>query len=109
MIVGTYRCLRCRSEAVARRRRRLKEILVAEAGGSSAGSAVTIDTLAHCSSITEMAKTKNLQASAVEAFTRSLDAVRAEASKCVLLCANCHSEVEGGIVPVTLSRATLSS
>jgi hypothetical protein len=24
--------------------------------------------------------------------------VRAEARKCVLLCANCHSEVEGGIV-----------
>jgi transposase len=30
---GIYRCLRCRSEAVARRRRRLKEILVSEAGG----------------------------------------------------------------------------
>jgi transposase/DNA-directed RNA polymerase subunit RPC12/RpoP len=30
---GIYRCLRCRSEAVARRRRRLKEILVADAGG----------------------------------------------------------------------------
>jgi DNA-directed RNA polymerase subunit RPC12/RpoP len=31
---GIYRCLRCRSEAVARRRRRLKEILVADAGGA---------------------------------------------------------------------------
>lgn len=30
---GYYRCKRCRSDAVARRRRRLKEILVAEAGG----------------------------------------------------------------------------
>ena len=30
---GYYRCKRCRSEAVARRRRRLKGILVAEAGG----------------------------------------------------------------------------
>jgi transposase-like protein/DNA-directed RNA polymerase subunit RPC12/RpoP len=30
---GIYRCLRCRSEAVARRRRKLKEILVADAGG----------------------------------------------------------------------------
>ena len=34
-------------------------------------------------------------------LTRSLDAVRAEASKCLLLCANCHSEVEAGIVTVT--------
>jgi hypothetical protein len=32
--------------------------------------------------------------------TRSLAAVRAEAEKCVLLCANCHSEVEAGIVSV---------
>jgi excisionase family DNA binding protein len=31
-------------------------------------------------------------------LTRSLAAVRAEAAKCVLLCANCHAEVEGGLV-----------
>jgi hypothetical protein len=30
---GSYRCLRCRAEAVARRRRKVKAILVAEAGG----------------------------------------------------------------------------
>ncbi len=33
-------------------------------------------------------------------LTRSLQAVRAEAAKCVLLCTNCHSEVEAGIVNV---------
>jgi hypothetical protein len=31
-------------------------------------------------------------------LTRSLEAVREEARKCTLLCANCHSEVEAGIV-----------
>src|SRR4051794_28072214 len=30
---GGFRCLRCRADAVLRRRRRVKEILVAEAGG----------------------------------------------------------------------------
>jgi len=33
-------------------------------------------------------------------LTRSLDAVKAEAAKCVLLCANCHSEVEAGVAKV---------
>jgi hypothetical protein len=33
-------------------------------------------------------------------LTRSLEAVRDEASKCVLLCANCHSEVEAGLAKV---------
>jgi hypothetical protein len=28
--------------------------------------------------------------------TIALEAARAEAAKCVLLCANCHAEVEGG-------------
>ncbi len=29
--------------------------------------------------------------------TRSLAAARAEAAKCVLLCGNCHAEVEAGV------------
>jgi ribosomal protein L30E len=38
-------------------------------------------------------------------ITRSLERVRAEAAKCVLLCSNCHAEVEAGLVALTLSRA----
>jgi hypothetical protein len=34
---------------------------------------------------------------AFRGVTRSLDAAREEASKCVLLCANCHAEVEAGV------------
>ena len=37
--------------------------------------------------------------------TRSIAAARAEAAKCVLLCANCHAEVEAGAatIPVVAS------
>ena len=93
---GTYRCLRCRSEAVARRRRKLKEILVADAGGSCAfcGYDRYIGAL-QFHHRDGAAKDFGL---ADRGLTRSLAAVRAEAKKCILLCANCHSEVEGGIV-----------
>jgi cytochrome c553 len=30
---------------------------------------------------------------------KSLAAYRAEASKCVLVCANCHGEIEAGLIP----------
>jgi excisionase family DNA binding protein len=95
---GTYRCLRCRSEAVSRRRRRLKEILVAEAGGrcSICGYDRYLGALQFHHRNGEM---KHF-AIANRGLTRSLAAVRAEAKKCVLLCANCHSEVEAGIVKV---------
>jgi transposase len=93
---GIYRCLRCRSEAVARRRRKLKETMVAEAGGccSICGYDRYIGAL-QFHHVNGASKDFGL---ADRGLTRSLDAVRAEARKCVLLCANCHSEVEGGIV-----------
>jgi transposase-like protein len=96
---GIYRCLRCRSEAVARRRRRLKQILVEESGGrcSICGYDRHIGALQFHHRDGE---TKKFGV-AVRGCTRPLEAVRAEAAKCVLLCANCHSEVEAGIVRLT--------
>ena len=96
---GIYRCLRCRSEAVARRRRKLKTILVPEAGGRCilCGYDRYVGALQFHHRDDE-AKEFELSARGV---TRSLEAVRREAAKCVLLCANCHAEVEAGIVSVT--------
>jgi DNA-binding transcriptional ArsR family regulator len=93
---GIYRCLRCRSEAVARRRRRLKEILVSEAGGRC--SLCGYDRYIGALQFHHREGTAKVFGVSERGLTRSLAAVRAEAAKCVLLCANCHSEVEGGIV-----------
>jgi hypothetical protein len=30
---------------------------------------------------------------------KSMDAYLAEAEKCVLVCANCHGEIESGLIP----------
>ncbi|HEY5287217.1 MAG TPA: hypothetical protein VIJ50_08945 [Solirubrobacteraceae bacterium] len=94
-----YRCLKCRSDAVTERRRRVKRILVGEAGGvcSICGyrrciAALEFHHLDPCSKRFSLSH---------RGVTRSIARARAEASKCVLLCANCHVEVEAGIATVT--------
>jgi len=36
---------------------------------------------------------------------KSLKAYREEATKCVLVCANCHGEIEAGLIPSPPARA----
>lgn len=93
---GRSRCERCRAEAVAERRRRVKRILVAEAGGACAacGYARCLAAL-QFHHVDPAAKRFSLAGRGV---ARALAAARAEAAKCVLLCANCHAEVEAGVV-----------
>jgi transposase len=97
---GYYRCKRCRSEAVARRRRRLKEILVAEAGGCCCicGYARHVAAL-HFHHLNPDEKRMPVSARGI---AYSLETLRAEARKCVLLCSNCHAEVENGVTTVSL-------
>jgi transposase len=102
---GYYRCKRCRVEAVAKRRRKLKSILVAEAGGCCVLCGYDRHVGALAFHHVDPAE-KRLQIS-WNGVTQSLDALRAEARKCVLLCANCHAEVEAGVavVPATVSES----
>ena len=101
---GHFRCTRCRSEAVSRRRRRIKELLVREAGGSCARCGYD-----RCLSALQFhhrdpsEKRFNLSRRGV---TRSLTRARAEAAKCVLLCANCHAEVEASLPDLRTSPTT---
>jgi transposase len=96
---GRFRCSQCRMEAVAKRRRALKKILVEEAGGGC-----KLCGYSRCERALEFhhldPKTKQFQ---ITSHTRSLARLRAEARKCVLLCSNCHAEVEAGIAAVPLN------
>jgi transposase len=89
-----FRCRLCRTSAVQRRRRELKRILVEEAGGKCllCGYDRALSGL-HFHHVDPAQKKFALSRQGV---TRSMAAARAEASKCVLLCSNCHAEVEAG-------------
>ena len=90
-----YRCLRCRRERVIARRRKVKEILVTEAGGRCVvcGYARYAGAL-QFHHLDPASKRFGL---ALNGVARSLERARREAAKCVLLCANCHAEVEAGL------------
>jgi transposase-like protein len=104
---GRYRCKQCNSEAVVARRRRIKEILVAEAGGECliCGFDAYLGALQfHHRDRAEKAFSLSRQG-----VTRSLSKARSEAQKCVLLCANCHAMVEAGLLLVPPVADTLTS
>lgn len=88
-------CHRCNSKAVARRRRKVKEVLVQEAGGACSLCGYDRSNAAlHFHHLDPISKAFGVSGAGV---TRSLASSRAEAQKCVLLCSNCHAEVEIGI------------
>jgi hypothetical protein len=102
---GYYRCKRCRQEQVARRRRRVKLLLVAEAGGRCA--LCGYDRCPAALQFHHLDPGQKAFAVSMRGVTRGIEAARAEAKKCALLCANCHAEVEAGyrILDSGLGRA----
>jgi transposase len=92
---GRYRCRLCRAAYRTERRRRVKRVLVAEAGGQCVRCGYAGPPAAmHFHHLNRDGKAFGLSALGVG---RSLRAARAEAAKCVLLCANCHAEVEASL------------
>jgi len=92
---GRRRCARCASEAVSAHRRAVKRALVAEAGGACA--ACGYDRCVAAFQFHHVDPAEKRFALALKGLTRSVDTLRQEAAKCVLLCANCHAEVESDV------------
>lgn len=91
---GGFRCARCNTAAVSERRREVKRQLVKEAGGKC-----RICGFAEHPAALQFhhldPSTKSFHLSC-QGHSRSIRRMRAEAEKCVLLCANCHAQVEAG-------------
>ncbi len=90
-----WRCTRCSGEAVLRRKQKVKRILVEEAGGRCrvCGYDAYVGNLVF-HHVDPSQKSFQLSSS----VGRSLAAFREEAKKCVLVCANCHGEIEAGLI-----------
>lgn len=96
---GAFRCVVCRTEAVVRRRREVKRILVEEAGGRC--RVCGYDRCQAALQFHHLDPAEKAFVISLRGAARSIAAVRAEARKCVLLCANCHAEVEAGVTSLT--------
>jgi transposase-like protein len=97
---GYLRCRPCRSASVIRRRARMRELLIAEAGGRCAVCGYD----AHHSALQFHHVDPSTKTFAIrDGDTRSLGRMREEARKCVLLCANCHAQVEAGAADLPLT------
>jgi DNA-binding CsgD family transcriptional regulator len=92
---GSYRCLRCRQERVAEWRRSVKRRLVAEAGGACAMCGY--DKCVAALHFHHLDPSQKEFALSRQGVTRSFASAQAEAKKCLLLCSNCHAEVEAGL------------
>jgi hypothetical protein len=98
-----WRCKRCVGEAVTRRKQLVKELLVEEGGGccTVCGYDRCIICLGfHHVDPDEKSFCLNMST------TKSLAAYREEMEKCVLVCANCHGEIEAGLIPSPPAGAT---
>lgn len=90
-----YRCLVCEAERKKKHRTNLKETLVKEAGSKCrlCGYNKFIGAL-EFHHINPEEKEFGLGSTG---WMKGLERTRKEAKKCVLLCSNCHKEVEAGI------------
>lgn len=102
---GNYRCSKCRTAAVSEWRRRVKQKLIERAGGSCVICGYNRHPSAlHFHHLDPRSKSFALSRHGV---TRSFAEAAAESEKCVLLCANCHAEVEAGFIDLPANNLSL--
>ncbi len=95
---GYLRCRRCRNDNNFERRRGIKRKLIKEAGGKCIKCGYD-----KCAGVLEFhhldPKTKSFNIGKA-GNSMSLFRLLEEIKKCILLCANCHREIECNYVPV---------
>jgi hypothetical protein len=91
-----YRCMKCRVEHVAKRRKKVKELAAAYKGGGCkiCGYNKCIEAL----EFHHLNPDEKDFTIASGGKTVSWDTIKKEIDKCILLCANCHRELHSGLI-----------
>jgi hypothetical protein len=101
-----YHCKKCLAEAVTRRHRKVRAILVDEAGGCCVLCGYDTCMLnLHFHHVDPSKKSFDLSMGS----GKGLAARREEVKKCFLVCANCHGEIEAGLLPCPPAGSTYES
>ena len=99
---GAFRCGKCASSWVIKNRRNKKAKLVEQFGGKC----IVCGYKKYAGALDfhhTNPKAKEFALS-VKGLSYSWDSLVKEAEKCVLVCKNCHTEIEAGITPLHINR-----
>lgn len=92
-----WRCLKCETEAVQKRRDKLKIMAIAYKGGKC--QCCGYDNYSGALEFHHINQDEKDFAISAKGYTRSWEKNKEELNKCVLVCANCHREIHGSIIP----------
>ena len=95
---GRYRCKKCSVEAVQRRREKLKLLAVEYKGGECevCGYKKCVNAL----EFQHIDPNEKEFGVGENGYTRSIEAIKKELDKCILVCSNCHREIHAGLIDV---------
>lgn len=93
---GYHRCKKCRSESVTRNRRRRKKHLVELKGGKC--EICGYDKCQRALQFHHLNPSEKQFGISSKGLTHSKIKMEEEVKKCMLVCANCHAEIEAGII-----------
>lgn len=94
----SYRCKKCRSQNVTKRRKLVKVKLVKEFGGKC--KICNYDRYVGALDFHHINPSEKKFEISTTGATRSYEKTLEEAKKCILVCSNCHREIEAGIIQI---------
>lgn len=90
---GYYRCIKCRSDNVQRRRDKVKQLAVEYKGGKCIKC--NYNTYVGALEFHHLDSSKKDFGIANKGYTKSWEKIKLELDKCILVCSNCHREIHG--------------